>query len=67
MTLSNALRSVGNCERERETTMIQFVISLRFRPEKPDELFDNDETNQKDDDNEIDMNKIDEDMFNKVC
>lgn len=34
-------------------------------PEKPDELFDNDETNQKDDDNEIDMNKIDEDMFNK--
>ncbi len=37
-----------------------------FRPEKPDELPDADDSGPKDDDNEIDVNKIDEEMFNKV-
>ncbi len=37
-----------------------------FRPEKPDELPDADDSGNKDDDNEIDVNKIDEEMFNKV-
>ncbi len=37
-----------------------------FRPEKPDELPDADDSEMKDDDNEIDVNKIDEEMFNKV-
>jgi len=36
------------------------------RPEKPDELPDADDAGMKDDDNEIDVNKIDEEMFNKV-
>ncbi|CAF1112452.1 unnamed protein product [Adineta steineri] len=34
-------------------------------PEKPDELPDNDDAGAKDDDNEIDVNKIDEEMFNR--
>ncbi|CAF0846864.1 unnamed protein product [Rotaria sordida] len=34
-------------------------------PEKPDELPDADDSGPKDDDNEIDVNKIDEEMFNR--
>ncbi|UJR20335.1 hypothetical protein I4U23_023466 [Adineta vaga] len=34
-------------------------------PEKPDELPDTDDAGGRDDDNEIDVNKIDEEMFNK--
>jgi hypothetical protein len=41
-------------------------ILFFFRPEKPDELPDADDSGNKDDDNEIDVNKIDEEMFNKV-
>jgi hypothetical protein len=41
-------------------------IYLNSRPEKPDELPDADDSGPKDDDNEIDVNKIDEEMFNRV-
>jgi len=44
------------------TTTIDFIS----RPEKPDELPDADDSGPKDDDNEIDVNKIDEEMFNRV-
>ncbi|CAF4302739.1 unnamed protein product, partial [Rotaria magnacalcarata] len=41
-------------------------ISFTWRlPEKPDELPDADDSGPKDDDNEIDANKIDEEMFNR--
>jgi hypothetical protein len=57
------LISIGNCK-------FIFVIKQLYisfsRPEKPDELPDADDAGPKDDDNEIDVNKIDEEMFNKV-
>ena len=36
------------------------------RAEKPDELPDADDSGPQDDDNEIDVNKIDEELFNRV-
>lgn len=42
------------------------IVYMVFRPEKPDELPDADDSGAKDDDNEIDVNKIDEEMFNRV-
>ncbi len=42
------------------------ILIIIFRPEKPEELPDTDDSGPKDDDNEIDVNKIDEEMFNKV-
>jgi hypothetical protein len=41
------------------------LLVVFFRPEKPDELSDADDSGMKGDDNEIDVNKIDQEMFNK--
>ena len=40
--------------------------SVAFRAEKPEEFADADDAAAKDDESEIDMNRIDEEMFNKV-
>ena len=37
-----------------------------FRAEKPEEFADADDAATKDDESEIDLNRIDEEMFNKV-
>ena len=55
---------LGDC---KLILIIKIIKYISFsRPEKPDELPDADDSGPKDDDNEIDVNKIDEEMFNRV-
>ncbi|CAF3563071.1 unnamed protein product [Rotaria sp. Silwood1] len=48
-----------------QNIIAQFKKLFSYLPEKPDELPDADDSGPKDDDNEIDVNKIDEEMFNR--